>query len=222
MSRPVKRALSLELLIETGLQLAREHGFEQLSIRRIASALGVTPMAVYRHVKDWDTLQAAMLDRFIQQADVLPASDMHWQAWMRHVARHMHTALQAEPGWVALFGRVRLGPHALQVLEQGIVVMMRDGFSPSLALQAQLAMVQCVIGAASLEASFSRHLAGRLPAFEGGVCSAFPHVATHWPALGQAALGDRLQAPLEWLLQGLSDKAGAPGAVANSSDVDAP
>lgn len=208
MSQPEKKPLSRERLIEAGLQLADACGMDQVSVRRIAAALGVTPMAIYRHVPDWESLQAAMLDRFIQRAAVLPVQPLPWQDWMRHVARRMHQALTGSPGWIALFGRIRLERSALQVLDAGVAVLRAEGFSPRLAVQAQLAMLQCVIGAASLSQSFQRHLGGAVPVAAGLDSGDFPHVAECWQLMGEAAVGDRLGPSLEWLIAGLSQDAG--------------
>lgn len=49
-----------ETLIETGIRLMNTHGYEQLSLRKIAAACGVSHAAPYRHFKDKETLLAAM------------------------------------------------------------------------------------------------------------------------------------------------------------------
>lgn len=201
-------ALSRERLIDTGLQLARESGLENVSIRRIAAALDVTPMAIYRHLPDWESLQAAMLDRFIERAAVLPpenqsAEALPWDAWMHFVARRMHDALAAEPGWIALFGRIRLERSALQVLDAGIAVLQRDGFPADKAVQALFAMIQCVIGAASLTASFDRYRSGQTPAIRKMAVEDYPALAQVQPAFASAVTGDRLTPALAWLIDGL-------------------
>lgn len=202
MPRTERVALSRERLIDTGLQLAHDHGLEQVSIRRIAAALGVTPMAIYRHLPDWDSLQAAMLDRFIEKAAVLPIETLPWQEWMRFVAHRMHDALVSEPGWIALFGRIRLEHSALQVLDSGIAVLQRDGFPPERAVQALFALIQCVIGAASLHASFQRYRHEALP-LAGINAGEYPVLTTVQKSFITASLADRLADSLEWLIQGL-------------------
>lgn len=206
MSRTERVALSRARLIDTGLQLARHNGLEQVSIRRIAATLGVTPMAVYRHLPDWNSLQAAMLDRFIEQAAVLPTETLPWQDWMRFVAQRMHDALAAEPGWIALFGQIRLEHSALQVLDNGTAVLQRDGFPPERAVQALFALIQCVIGAVSLHASFQRQRHDKALPLAGITQEQYPVLAAVQQDFVSASLASRLTSSLEWLIQGLENE----------------
>lgn len=49
-----------ETLIETGIRLMNESGYEQLSLRKIASVCGVSHTAPYRHFADKESLLTAM------------------------------------------------------------------------------------------------------------------------------------------------------------------
>ena len=48
--------LSREALVEAAMALADREGLDALTIRRLAGEIGVTPMALYWHVKDKDEL----------------------------------------------------------------------------------------------------------------------------------------------------------------------
>jgi len=63
-SRPVRPApgLSLDLVVATALRLARAEGLEGVAVRRVAAELGVTPMALYRHVASREELLLHLLD----------------------------------------------------------------------------------------------------------------------------------------------------------------
>ena len=54
--------LSREAMIDHALDVADTDGLAAVSIRRIAQDFGVTPMALYWHVKNKDELLAAMGD----------------------------------------------------------------------------------------------------------------------------------------------------------------
>ena len=66
----IRVPLTRERVLRTAVQLADESGIEALSMRKLAQALDVVPMALYRHVanKDelldaWSTLSSARSTR---------------------------------------------------------------------------------------------------------------------------------------------------------------
>lgn len=50
--RPASRVLTRERVLETALELLEQHGIEALTLRAVARALGVDPMAIYHYVPD--------------------------------------------------------------------------------------------------------------------------------------------------------------------------
>ena len=58
--RPTTPPCLGEAIIDRALALADREGLDAVSIRRIAQDLGVTPMALYWHVKNKEELLAAM------------------------------------------------------------------------------------------------------------------------------------------------------------------
>lgn len=62
MADPVKKAgrpakLSVDQIVDAAIALIDEHGADRLSLRNVAQRLGVTPMALYKHVKNWEELE---------------------------------------------------------------------------------------------------------------------------------------------------------------------
>lgn len=70
--------LSAVDVVAEGVALARERGLDSLSLRNVASRLGVTPMALYRHVPDAESLQREVVRRL---AALLPAPGDSYRAW---------------------------------------------------------------------------------------------------------------------------------------------
>ncbi|MQY30607.1 TetR/AcrR family transcriptional regulator [Nocardia aurantia] len=58
----VKRGLTRDRLVELAHEYVAEHGLDALTMRRLASAAGVTPGALYKHLRDRKDLQRAMSD----------------------------------------------------------------------------------------------------------------------------------------------------------------
>lgn len=80
------------------LAVADEHGAPGCTMRAVADALGVTPMALYHHVDDKESLVALLVDRVIAERP-LPASTGVWRddlfamaQWMRRIT-HAHPAV---------------------------------------------------------------------------------------------------------------------------------
>ncbi len=56
--------LSRERILATALEIADAHGPDALTMRRVATELGVDPMALYRHVRNKDALLDGVVDAF--------------------------------------------------------------------------------------------------------------------------------------------------------------
>lgn len=63
------------MVIAVAMRLIAERGAAGLSMRSLAAALGVTPMALYNHVRNKDELIDAMLDEALGRVEVPTARD---------------------------------------------------------------------------------------------------------------------------------------------------
>lgn len=158
MSKP---SLTRENYIDAALSVIAERGLDKLSMRNVATELGVSAMAAYKHFENKDDLLTAALDRFIVRANVIPPDELPWDQWMKSLGTAMYHALCGEMSWVPVLGAVPLGSIALSVTDAFIAKLIRAGFSRQQALNAMLAMVQTVIGAACLQASLQKDVANR-------------------------------------------------------------
>jgi len=84
--RGPKPALSVAQIVEAAYVIADEQGLAAVSMARVAEAVGCSPMALYRHVKNKDELLILLADRLC--ADLpRPDRDLGWReglaAWMR-------------------------------------------------------------------------------------------------------------------------------------------
>ena len=57
--------LSRDLVLRTAVTMADRDGIESLSMRRLAQALGVVPMALYKHVANKEELLDGITDAVI-------------------------------------------------------------------------------------------------------------------------------------------------------------
>lgn len=149
-----KTPLTRQAYVDAAFDIIHDVGAEKLSMRKVATVLGVSPMAMYKHFPNKEALLAATLEEVIARADVFPDESLPWDEWVTHVARGMYLALCKETSWVPLLGSLRLGSEAAKVTEAFINKLTRAGFSVELSVQAYYAVIQMAIGAACLRSSF--------------------------------------------------------------------
>jgi AcrR family transcriptional regulator len=126
--------LDREGVVSAALALADEAGLESVSLRRVAERLGVTPMALYRHVASKDDLLDAVAERLYGELD-LPAPGEPWWDALAGLARSTREALLARPWSVPLFARPLAGPHG-QALDEALRGALLDaGFSAAAAAE---------------------------------------------------------------------------------------
>lgn len=120
--------------MEQALEIGNREGLDAVSVRRIASELGVTSMALYRHVKDKNDLFAAMLDAVMADADLTAGivPRMPWQDQIRRLLRNgadFNIALPVVlPLQIAYEGP--LTPTVVRPLEGALGILLDAGFAP--------------------------------------------------------------------------------------------
>jgi AcrR family transcriptional regulator len=95
--------LSEKDIVEHALRLVREHGLVKLNMRALARQLGVTPMALYRHVSNKEALLSRMTDVLIERLPVPPPSACSWEEDFRTHARLVWQEFSKYPGLVGAF-----------------------------------------------------------------------------------------------------------------------
>lgn len=101
MSEPRQRPprLSRERLIEAALRLIDEDGVEKVTVRRVAAALRVTPMALYWHFAGKDELLDGIGDALAERLDLSGiALDRPWDDRLAALLHLLIDALAAHPG----------------------------------------------------------------------------------------------------------------------------
>ena len=63
----VAMKLTRAAILDATLELAEEEGFDAVSMRAVARRLGVTPMALYRHVGDKQGLLDGLVERLLEE-----------------------------------------------------------------------------------------------------------------------------------------------------------
>ena len=128
--------LSKEVVVERGLALADAEGLEALTIRRLATELGVTPMALYWHFRNKKELLAALSDQVWREldTDIDPAAP--WYAQMRSLLESLLHVLRSHPsGTQLILAGEKQSDAALVANETALDVLRRGGFDPEQAAE---------------------------------------------------------------------------------------
>nr|WP_325209213.1 TetR/AcrR family transcriptional regulator [Salinibacterium sp.] len=127
-------------MLEAAAALADEVGLEATSMRRVADALGVTAMALYKHVANREELIDGMLDRLVVSIDV-PADGLPWEQALRARIRSARSVMNAHP-WaqVAIETRTVASPTVLAYMDSLMAIMFDGGLSADLVHHAMHAL----------------------------------------------------------------------------------
>jgi AcrR family transcriptional regulator len=138
--------LSRERILAAAVGLADRDGVESLSMRRLASELGVVPMALYKHVANKDELLDGMLDIVVAEFDA-PRADLPWKEAVRERILSAREALLRHP-WASRVMETRTRPTpVVMAYMDSMIGMFRDGgFSIELTHHAMHAMGSRLMG----------------------------------------------------------------------------
>ncbi|MEO3756288.1 TetR/AcrR family transcriptional regulator C-terminal domain-containing protein [Streptomyces sp. B6B3] len=142
--------LSRERVLTAAVALADDGGVDALSMRRIAQALGVVPMALYKHVANKNELLDGMIDALVGEIDP-PARDTDWKTAVRRRVLSARRMLLRHP-WAPeviesrIKARATPTPVVLEYLDSMIGIFRAGGFSIDLVHHAMHVMGSRLLG----------------------------------------------------------------------------
>jgi DNA-binding transcriptional regulator YhcF (GntR family) len=113
--RPPEPGLTRQRIVHTAIGIADAEGLAALSMRRTAAGLGVTTMALYRHVPGKDELLLLMADAVFGAVALPEPPRTGWRSQLE-VAARMQWAMYRQHPWLAQimsFTRPLLSPRAM-------------------------------------------------------------------------------------------------------------
>jgi len=145
-----RSSLTRERVVDRALAVADADGIEAVTIRRLATELGVTPMALYWHFKTKDDLLAGTADRLLDDV-VVPDGTGDWAADLGAVLGALVAAMRPHPQVAPLLAQRMLAtPTGLALTERALASLDTAGFAPepasALAMQALRSAIAMVTG----------------------------------------------------------------------------
>jgi AcrR family transcriptional regulator len=95
--RKPRLGLSLDRIVESGVEIADKDGLAGVSMKRVAEALGFTTMSLYRYVASKDDLLLLMHDTVWQPPPGLDAPLDGWRSGIAHWTREQFLIMQRHP-----------------------------------------------------------------------------------------------------------------------------
>jgi AcrR family transcriptional regulator len=114
--------------VQAAIALGDERGLGAVGVRQVADRLGVTPMALYRHVGDKEGLLDGVADALYAEIE-LPRPHEGWWDGLERLAHSTRRVLLAHAWSVPLFSRPLPGRHAHALSEALQDTLRRAGFS---------------------------------------------------------------------------------------------
>ncbi|MER7210422.1 TetR/AcrR family transcriptional regulator [Streptosporangium sp. NPDC000239] len=221
---PRDRQLTRERIVDVAVAVLDAEGHRGLSMRRVATALGVTAGSLYWYVHTKDDLLELALDRVLAEVSAGPGTS-GWRDALAALARS-NRAMLLRHRWALseLTVRPNLGPNALALAETGLRLLEHAGFTGSDLDAAMAAVNDHVVGAVIAEVAWRDTLArmsGTGSEWDERAAEYLRRVAERHPTLAgrMAATGEidveheserRFAFGLGCLLDGLATRCAAP------------
>jgi AcrR family transcriptional regulator len=133
--RSPRPSLSREQIVRAAIDIADAEGMGALSIRQIASKLGVSTMALYWYVESKEDVLDLMIDAVYAEIEFPPQPSTDWRADCASLAKRVRTVMRRHP-WLAALSSNRplLGPNALKLHEYLFATLSLLGLGPHITL----------------------------------------------------------------------------------------
>lgn len=207
------------------MEMADAEGLDAVTIRRLATELGVTPMALYWHFADKDALLYAISEHLWDDAAaIVAAADPDGDAWsvLRAVTAGLVEALRRHPGCAQLAYLAVLGcDSGLTLTERSLAILAEQGYDARRSAElAHLLLTTAVTLVASRpggDVSAEDHealLRAKRVALASLPPERYPHVAVTAEYLVDCADVDGyFERGIDFLLAGLRHGGSQPGGV---------
>ena len=159
----MSRGLSKAGIVQAALGVLDEAGFDGLTVRAVAAALGVKAPALYWHVRDKqeliDEMATEVWRQVVAELTALPG-DWPWDRVMTEFAMITRRALLAHRDGARVFsGTYLTDPGVLKAQERGLGMMTGAGFTLASVVRAYSLLYNFIVGFCIEEQSVAQAIA---------------------------------------------------------------
>lgn len=151
MARPA--LIDRSSVVSAALELADERGLDAVTMQAVARHLGVTPMALYRHVEHKDDLLDALVERLLSE---VPAPDpaLAWQERLGAMGRSVREVAHRHPHvFPLLLQRPAATVAARESRDRVIAAIVEGGADRAAAGRIERVVSSMILGFTASEAS---------------------------------------------------------------------
>jgi AcrR family transcriptional regulator len=200
---PRPRSLTHDQIAAAALAVIDRSGLAALSMRTVATELGMGAMSLYRYVADREEVERLVVERVLGAVDFTPPVDAPWTGQVTTVCDRIRQAVGQHPAVVPLFLTHRsTSPSVMRCGEALLRILTEVGFTGAERVIAFRALLAYLVGALTAEHLGPLSGAGtaalaRLPRTE------FPHLAETAGVARGITTDEEFRGGLAFLLRGL-------------------
>jgi AcrR family transcriptional regulator len=160
MGRPAQ--ITRDDVLRASMAIADSGGLRAVTMQAVARRLGVTPMALYRHVANKADLLDALVEGLLTEFP-LPAADLPWDERLRALGRSIREVARHHPSlFPLLLQRPAATPESRRVRDAVCAALEEAGLGAAQARRAERLLSTVVLGFAASEAAgrFRHHPPG--------------------------------------------------------------
>ncbi|GAA4203754.1 TetR/AcrR family transcriptional regulator C-terminal domain-containing protein [Streptosporangium oxazolinicum] len=155
--KSARPTLSAHRIARAAVDIADADGLDAITMRRLATELGVGPMAAYRHVSGRDDVVELMVDLVYGEVDV--PRDAGWRETMRALALGVH-ALVLKHAWLTQLSTAQaayeLTPNRMALAERTLAALRETDLDVDTAITVFRTVTAYVHGATAAEVGLRR------------------------------------------------------------------
>jgi AcrR family transcriptional regulator len=141
--------LSEELIVSAALRLIRRRGAAKLTMRELASELGVSSMAAYHHVANKRALFGLVAEHVYARVQV-PSAELPWDERLVLLSRERRRVVRQYPGLPEALSGID-AEHIRRLEDADLEILLEAGFAPSVAVPAARVLMDWALGNAAVD-----------------------------------------------------------------------
>lgn len=200
------RKLTRQAIIQAAVQVADTEGLDGVTIRHLATELGVKPMSLYVHIAKKDDLLALMANQLVGLTLADKPLPLDWREALNELSRRMRAVFLQHPwGLEVLARRPPVGPNGLRRAKQLARAVSGLGLEPAEVWTLLATVDDYVIGNVLRMTAGANH-EGFDEAVGPGDLVEFPELAALSGAERPQAHAERFEAGLQAVLDGVEHR----------------